>query len=204
MSKLFKYSPADGALYARTFALFYNIPDNQRLFYYEAGKNCTNFISQCVWASYGGWLPGFSDKAVDENRQRIVKDVRQVKGVWYGSENWIGSGRWCRVGEFYEFVTDKTKKVGPMATKIAEGTFNQVLPSQIKKGDVIQLIVETYIPGTYGHGLYVTNEGERWEDITICSNSDDRLDVPMSWFADYPEIYSKMRVLRFSDAYFSL
>lgn len=26
--------------------------------FYVADKDCTNFVSQCVWAGYGGWVNG--------------------------------------------------------------------------------------------------------------------------------------------------
>lgn len=197
MPSEFDYNSKLGKLYAQAFALYSNVPNDQRLFYYANGADCTNFISQCVWAAYGGWIPGFSESVVDLNSKRILDDVRQVKGIWYGSKKNIGSNRWCRVEEFFNFVTDLKKPLGPMAKKVAEGDWETVPPSVIKEGDIVQLVVTSYAPDRYGHGLYVTKSGASWDDILICCHTDDRLDEPMGWFAQFPDEYKKMRILRF-------
>lgn len=196
------YNPKLGALYAETFALYENLPLEQRLFYYAPGEDCTNFISQCVWAAYGGWIPGFSESIVAENKKRILADVKQVKGVWYGSKSNIGSNRWCRVEEFFRFITDENKPRGPMAKQIAQGVWDEVDPNIIAPGDVVQLVVADYAPYRFGHGLYVVRAGESWDDILICCHTDDRLNEPLGWFAQFPDVYTKLRVLRFSPAVF--
>lgn len=199
----FDYNPTLGKMYAQTFALNYNVPPDQRLFYYADGQDCTNFISQCVWAAYGGWIPGFTEDIVRKNAERILNDVRQVRGIWYGSKSNIGSNRWCRVEEFYSYVTDTGKRLGPMAQQIAEGDWLSVDPGIINEGDVIQLVVTTYIPDRYGHGLYVTKSGPTWDDVLICCHTDDKLDEPLGWFAQFPDEYKKLRVLRFTAGRFS-
>jgi hypothetical protein len=72
----------------------------------------------------------------------------------------------------------------------------------VRAGDVIQMIVASYTPYRYGHGLYVTSVGDRWEDVKICCHSIDRLDVPMSKFVQFPDNYRRLRVLRFESAWF--
>jgi hypothetical protein len=203
MAKTYSYNALLGKLYAQAFALYDNVPREQRLFYYAHGENCTNFISQCVWAAYGGWMPGFTENVVAKNAARILSDTRQVKGIWYGSRSNIGSNRWCRVEEFYSYVTDSRKAFGPMAKEITQGDWESVEPSLILEGDVVQLVVTDYIPDRFGHGLYVTRAGSSWDDILICCNTEDRLSEPMGWFSQFPDIYSRMRVLRFSDAVFN-
>jgi hypothetical protein len=198
----YDYNPQSGSLYAQTFALYDFVPTEQRLFYYARGDDCTNFISQCVWAAYGGWTPGFSEAAVANNAARIRADVRQTRGVWYGSKSNIGSNRWCRVEEFFRYVTEGSKSQGPMARQIAFGTWGDVDPSIIAVGDVVQMVVTTYVPDRFGHGLYVIKAGASWDDILICCHSDDRLGESMGWFAQFPDVYAKLRVLRFSAASF--
>lgn len=190
------YLPENGVQYARGFALHEQVPEGDRLFYYSPGDNCTNFISQCVWAAYGGWL-SYAPTAV--NASRIRQDVRMVGGVWYGSYWHIGSVRWCRVEEFYTYVT-AVKARGPVAAQIAAGTFDTVDPSVLRRGDVVQMVVATYVPDRFGHGLYVTEPGTGWDDVRVCCQSYDRLDAPMAEFARYPDIYTRLRVLRFSPA----
>lgn len=187
------YIPMMGVQYARRFALHAWVPETEQLFYYSLEDNCTNYISQCVWAAYGGWLP---EGSTAENAARIRADVQMVTGVWYGSRWHIGSTRWCRVEEFYSYVT-RPKPKGPVAWQVASGTFDTVDPSVLRVGDVVQLVVATYRPDRFGHGLYVTQAGRSWDTVQICCQSYDRLDAPMTAFAQYPNIYTQMRVLRF-------
>lgn len=197
----YRYNPAAGILYAQSYALYDGLPEDLRLFYYSEGDDCTNFISQCVWAAYGGWLPGYTQAAVSENRARILRDVRQVKSIWFGSASHVGSLKWCRVEDFYSYAT-REKEQGPAARKIAEGDFASVDPSALLPGDVVQLVVTTYTPDRYGHGLYVTRAGATWDDVLICCHTYNRLNEPMTQFAQAPQIYPTLRVLRFSPAAF--
>jgi hypothetical protein len=201
MLQTFSFNPRAGALFARSFAPSDHVPQNEQLFYYDPEDDCTNFISQCIWASYGGWVPGFTDDIVKKNAERIIKNIRQVSGVWYGSKSNIGSPKWCRVGEFFEYITAQ-KETGPQARLVAEGTFTRVSPASVRAGDVIQMVVASYTSERYGHSLYVTKEGAQWEDVTICCHSFDRLDAPMSVFSQFSDNYKKLRVLHFESAQF--
>lgn len=201
MAGVFLYNPDAGALYARNFALYDSIPPEMRLFYYDMQDDCTNFISQCIWAAYGGWFPDLSPKSTDVNASRIKRDVRQITGVWFGSRNNIGSPEWCRVQELFSYVTAQ-KARGPMASLVAEGDFFTIEPGLIRSGDVIQMVVASYTPDRYGHSLYVTKAGLRWENVLICCHSIDRLNAPMTVFSMMPENYRKLRILRFREAVF--
>ena len=198
---LFSYDAGTGSDYARAFALHRLVPESQQLFFYSPDDDCTNFISQCVWASYGGWVPGFDDTVTAENARRIKQDIRQITGVWYGSRNHIGSPAWCRVVEFYRLVTG-TKSAGPAARLVAEGTFADVPASAVRQGDIIQLVVTAYTPDRFGHGVYVTCAAPDWDNVLICCHSYDRLDSPMGEFAAQPAAYPRLRVLRFTPAFF--
>ena len=198
----YPYDSGAGVRYARSFALMDTVPENERLFFYDPNDDCTNFISQCVWSAYGGWVPGSGGASVSVNALRIRRDVRQVPGVWFGSHAHIGSTRWCRVEEFYRFVTAR-KPDGPAAVRIADGDFRSVDPLQIRTGDVIQLVVNSYTPDRFGHGLYVTQAGSGWAGVLICCHTYNRLDSPMSEFASQPAVYPRLRVLRFGPGAFS-
>jgi hypothetical protein len=202
MPQIFSYNVNQGSMYAQTYALYTLVPEEEKLFFYGDSDDCTNFISQCVWASYGGWLAGTDEQTVDDNAKRIKSDIRQVKDIWFGSASNMGANKWCRVEEFYRYVTDKSKWVGPTAELITEGSFWSIDPRIIKKGDVIQMVVTTYTPDRYGHGLYVTQAGSTWADVLICCHSYDRLNEPMMWFAEHPKVYEKMRIIRFNPSRF--
>lgn len=198
----FSYDPVKGSRYALHYADFDSVPTNERLFYYSNDSDCTNFISQCVWASYGGWLEGFDQATIEENARRIRSDIRQVTGFWFGSKYNVGSTRWCRVLEFHDFVTNQNKQRGPYAASygdIEPASFN---PGDIRQGDILQFTVSDYSPWAYRHGVYVVKEGNTFDDILICCHSYDRKGTPLSEFTSHPKVYTKMRRLRFREGVF--
>ena len=198
----YPYNKNIGVSYARGYAKYFEVPEELRLFYYDSnGVDCTNFCSQCVWASYGGWIPGFNEKSAAENKERIKKTIRMAPFIWYGSMFFSGSNKWCRVVELYDYAISP-KTFGPKAVKIYEGGWQELNPSIIFEGDVIQLVVASYTPYRYGHCLYVTQKGNSLDNILICCHSYDRKDSPLSEFSDDPLQYTKLRVLRFKEASF--
>jgi hypothetical protein len=127
------YDARRGIQYARSYANYFNVPEEQRLFFYDRnGSDCTNFCSQCVWAAYGGWLPGLDKNTVAYNRERIKMTARMTPYIWYGSPYSSGSNKWCRVVELYDYAVSG-KSFGPNAFKIFEGTFESLNPG-IKRG----------------------------------------------------------------------
>ena len=196
------YDAEKGVTYARIYADYFSLSDDKRLFFYDQnGNDCTNFCSQCVWAAYGGWIPGIDYDTVNENRERIKKQIRMIPSIWYGSQFFSGSNKWCRVVEFHDYSV-AAKDLGPSAYKVYEGDWQSFDPSVVMEGDIIQLIVNTYTPYRYGHSLYVTEKGASNQDIKICCHSYDRSDAPLSEFSDFPEIYTKLRIIRYRTAEF--
>ena len=196
------YDAKKGIEYARFYAEYSKLSDDKKLFLYDSnGNDCTNFCSQCVWASYGGWIPGVDEDTVYENREQIKKLIRMIPSIWYGSLFFSGSNKWCRVVEFYDYSI-AAKRTGPSAYKIYEGDWQNFDPTGIREGDVIQLIVKTYSPYRYGHCLYVTQAGGTNNDIKICCHSYDRLDAPLNEFSDFQDMYTKLQVIRFKSAQF--
>ena len=121
--------------------------------------------------------------------------------VWYGSQHFSGSNKWCRVVEFYDYAL-APKTYGPMALQIYEGNWQNIKLPLIHEGDIIQLVVASYASYRYGHCLYVTKKGHSFNEVKICCHSYDRLDAPLSEFSDYPEQYTKLRIMRFKTASF--
>ncbi|MCX7772221.1 MAG: amidase domain-containing protein [Clostridia bacterium] len=194
------YMSTRGVEYARAYADYFSVPENKRLFYYDtAGVDCTNFISQCVWAAYGGWMPGMDGKTIARNKERMNAHLGMVPFVWYGSSYYVGSNKWCRVMEFYAFSISP-KGSGPMAAPLFEGTWETLDPSILKEGDVLQLVVKSYVPTRFGHSLYITQAGNTLSEVLVCCHSYDRLDGPLTEFSSFPAEYTRLRVLRFTEA----
>lgn len=199
---LYQYEPEKGIPYARMYALYADVPAEKRLFFYARDElDCANFASQCIWASYGGWIEGDSPAIIEQNRKRIADYVRQVPDVWNGSATFPGTPRWSRVEALFAYLVSN-QSTGPRGIKTAEGTWNTVAPGMIQTGNIIQLVVTGYADYRYGHNLYVTQQGPTFDDILICCHSYDRLDAPLSSFSEHPDMYPKLRVIRLKDASF--
>ena len=89
-------------------------------------KDCTNFVSQCVWAGYGGTsgyalpsTPSQNYYAIVALRNRVQNDYRMVPGSWYGRywrESYVvPPANWCGVTDFWDYAVGNTGN-GPVAT----------------------------------------------------------------------------------------
>ena len=135
------------------------------------GGNCTNFVSQCL-------LAGSS-----------VMDFTPTFGWYYRSIS-DRAPSWSGVEQLYDFLTGS----GDFQGMEAEGPFASVATSrrEVEAGDVIQLANST---GDFYHTLIIS--GFEGNDITVCAQSDDALDRPLSTYN-----YASLRVLHILGVYF--
>lgn len=138
------YSGARGAAYANKYAA------NKNTYFYDAGSDCTNFVSQCIWAGYGGWNATMSASTMQSN---ISSKVRMVQGIWFAGSGG-GASAWENVNALWNFAVGNSGK-GPKATGYNNGGYyTEVLPIDIGAGDVLQKSNE----GTdYFHSMYVVS-----------------------------------------------
>jgi hypothetical protein len=170
----FTYNRMLGRNYAQRFAeesdlnnrFFYTVPD-------ESGGDCTNFVSQCVWAAYGGYVEG-NDTLSKSN---ISNKVRMVNGTyttgWFGGRvGGGGSGKWESVTNFWSYATS-SKTYGPKGTGVNNNNpYYSLSPSAIKYGDVLQFGELT----DYHHSTFVTytpTSPQYYSDILISYHSYD-------------------------------
>jgi len=131
----------------------------------RTAPDCTNFISQCVWAGYGGTsgytlpaTPSVSNSAITALRNRVANDYRMTSS-WYG-RNYYSSNlndppaKWCGVVEFYSYVTG-SDTYGPKATGYNNGNIYTSLGSTtIAQGNIVQFYSNEL--GRYSHSAIVT------------------------------------------------
>ena len=121
------------------------------------GGNCTNFVSQCLYAGCG------------------VMNETPTYGWYYRSPE-DRAPAWSGVNELYDFLigipefADANGGVGPFATDAAASR-------KIESGDVVQLSNED---GRFYHTLIIS--GFTDNDILVCAHSDDALDRPLSTY----------------------
>ncbi len=134
------------------------------------GGNCTNFVSQCIFAGCG------------------IMNFTKTFGWYYLSPD-DRAPAWTGVNELYDFLTGAPDfiaangGIGPFATDAA-------VSRMIELGDVVQLSNED---GIFYHTLLICGFTEN--DILVCAHSDDALDRPLSTYN-----FSGMRILHIEGA----
>lgn len=136
----------------------------------EIGGNCTNFVSQCIFAG------------------APIMNYTKTFGWYYIDQN-NRAPAWSGVDELYSFLTGAPDFIannggyGPYATDARSA-------SRIDLGDIIQLARED---GSFYHSLIIS--GFTDNDILICAHSDDALDRPLSSYN-----YASVRVIHIEKA----
>jgi hypothetical protein len=168
-NKKYTYQPTCAVEYA---AKYYDVEDTHNgifgLAKNEAGMvvDCTNFVSQCVWAGY----IGFKSTDIATAKNYISKTIGMVPSKWYWKDDKSFTSTWAGVKLFFGYmVTPKT--VGPNATTDfsdydTKHEYTTIAASSIHVGDVIQL----WYDGTgYGHSIFIT---DKRNNTSNCKYSD--------------------------------
>lgn len=192
---LFSYNGANGAKYAE---IYYDSPNPN--FYYAYDADCTNFVSQCVWAAYGGWKPGDDDETM---RLAIWEGKRMTEqggyiGYWYANDG--GGGEWWEsVNDFWDYTTSPHEE-GPVADGYNnEGKYSNIAARSIQVGDVLQF--RNGNVGPYHHSVYVVAAGRNYNSVVVCQHSVEAkrpLTVLINGFGGFT---CYMRLMRFKPAY---
>ena len=135
-----------------------------------SGGNCTNFVSQCIFAGCGvmNYTPTFG---------------------WYYISPEDRAPAWTGVDELYDFLTgapdflSANGGVGPFGT-------NAATARRIELGDIVQL---ANAEGEYYHSLIICGFSDN--DVLVCAQSDDALDRPLSTYN-----YASLRVIHIEGA----
>jgi hypothetical protein len=155
----YNYSPSAAVAYARKYALG-KAPN-----FYKVSVDCTNFVSQCVWAGYGGTPTA----ANVENRVRMTD-------VWYAGSGG-GSYNWENVIMFFNYMVS-SKTLGPQGycSDSNPRKIDRISAASVKVGDVIQLWSST--EQKFCHSMIVSeNSNNDWRMIKVCYHTTDFLDV---------------------------
>lgn len=173
-------------------------------YFYTAREDCTNFVSQCIWAAYGGYVSGDDSKT----RSNISKKVRMVDGSpatgWFGGPGG-GSESWESVEHLWDFATNTSKTYGPKATgSNNNAVYSNISPRAVTVGDVLQFYYPT--EKEYTHSVYVTykpSSNVKWNNILVCQHSSDVKNRPV---IDLINLFGgsrcKMRRMKFLSASF--
>lgn len=170
--------------------------------FYTASLDCTNFVSQCIWAAYGGWSDGDTAATMSANiaaRKRMQSSASLDN--WFGHADGIGNP-WGSVVNLWNFATG-SPTTGPKATGYNNnGVWSNIACTGIVTGQVLQF--RSGSSGTYGHSVYVSGgTNDSYANIRISqhtANAQRMLDeVIRAWGSD--SCY--MRQLVFTTANFN-
>lgn len=143
------YSRSDAVRYAHTWAL----ARNPQYYNYDAiGGDCTNFVSQCLYAGSGimNYTPTFGWYYIDANSK---------------SPSWTG------VAYLYQFLTRTARSVGPAA--------QEVVLEALEPGDVVQL---TFDGKNWQHTPLVISaeHAQSPDEVLVAAHSYDAYARPLS------------------------
>jgi hypothetical protein len=167
------YNRAAAVDYARNWTQGFSSPQNNNNPVWgprRIGLDCTNFISQALYA--GGW--------------QMVAGPKQDNRVWWAEP--LGGDRsytWGGAGPFYNFLRDSGRAYWVNS------------PSQLMIGDVVQL---TYLQGAVDHTMIVTKAVPPFSgnDIYLTYHSIDQRDISFNAMQahagrDYTPIFWKLK-----------
>ncbi len=205
LGSTFSYHPVNGVHYAREYADYKRVSEDRRLFYFAPnGSDCANFVSQCVWAAYGGYVQG----NIELTKKNIANKVRMVK-TGNPSTSWYGTGvdgggtpYWENVNQFYKYAT-MAKGVGPNGNGYGECIQSEFNFAEVTEGDVLQFWKESQ--NKWYHSTYVSSVGEmgQVERIYVCQHTINIIDRPLIDLLIWNTNEGKLRGIHFTDGAFS-
>ena len=171
--------------YAKMFALS---PHNQAFHYFNENNNTNwaNFVSQCVWAGFGGNSAAFGRDVYPMHRS--FNGTYDYTG-WNYTNSSVFSGAWVRVDAMRNYSILQNASSGapdpnglvPTGNRWKGATYtcrvNQ-MPS-IDYAGVVLIHGGSTPNGAYSHAVFAI-QGSNGSDIRICANSSDHLDTPLS------------------------
>ncbi|MEO8689935.1 MAG: amidase domain-containing protein [Solirubrobacteraceae bacterium] len=158
-----RYSRAAAAAYARTWAMSDN-PVYGRI----EPNDCTNFVSQALFA--GGW--GMVGGSCDDRKDRNVWWFNPMQCRWVGGRPWTqevkASFSWGGAQNLYWFMQESSR-----GAEVSD-------PMDLEIGDVLQMDMGPghYNAGRIGHSMIVTDKNA--SDLLLSYHEDHHLDEPWS------------------------
>jgi hypothetical protein len=148
----YNYSATAAVDYALTFANPVDDSNKVDLIFYKINADCTNFVSQCIWAGY----VGFSAAAVAAAKTKIAKRTGMIYTEWHAGTGG-GTDSWENVDDMFGYMSDTAKDAGPKVTVYNNNKrYTGVEISSINPGDVLQFKNSFGGGSGYDHSVIVT------------------------------------------------
>lgn len=198
------YNASLGIRYARKYAQYYKLSEDQKLFYYASnGSDCANFVSQCVWAAYGGYTGDTLQSKRNISKKKRMVYTGQVDTSWYGTApGGGGTPYWENVNHFYHYATSP-KGIGPKGIGFGGGKQKDFKFNLVKPGNVLQFwpaSKPTWYHSAYVSSTYFTDENYQ---IYVCQHSMDIKDRPLIEILNWNTNEGHVRGIKFDPTSFS-
>lgn len=143
----------------------------------EPNNDCTNYVSQALYAGEGKNPPDTSGMTTAPNRDYTTD--------WYYVWNNSGSLPWIRVGRQFTFITGNTNKIGPNGTSTASFCNTNV-------GDVVQLY--NPVDGWFHEGIItmIVNPCGGLQFYYVNAHTINRYHYPLAYWAQYTMRFIKI------------
>lgn len=198
----YNYNKPNGVAYAKKYA------ETKNTSFYDAdrtGGDCTNFVSQCIWAAYGGWKPGDSTTTMTNNINNRVRMMPSTTlSNWFGHKNGGGTP-WENVEGLWNFVTSNSG-IGPRANgSNNNAVYKNLVAFSIAQGDVLQF--KRSGDSRYGPSVYVISSNPQSSDgyhnIIVAQHSPNTTRALADVISGWGGINCYMRRLTFTSAQFN-
>lgn len=211
------YNSYEAAKYARHFGDI-----KQNYIFKRMTPDCTNFVSQAIWAGYGGTSGLSYATQIPQLRARVANDYRMINlsgdskdwwGANYYSSNSHAAGNFMRVVELWNFCTS-SHTYGPKAYGYNNNKYYWQLSGTMWYGRVLQFYSTTY--NRYRHSVMVVHPSNisynnaNLDNIRVAQHSGDHDYRPLDeCIADNGGLgwgnsnVAKMRMLRFISTKFN-
>lgn len=172
----YTYNVSSAVAYAKDYAL----DKSGKFFIYYSNNDCTNFVSQCLWAGYIGYTSG------SNLTSKVTAGTGMLNPEWYATSSGAADN-WANVDYLWSYIT-KSKIAGPIATGYNNytgsnsGLVTGVVASDIKVGDILQFRQGTTTPNDYTHSVFVYEKDANatsYSQIRICSHSSHRFNYSL-------------------------
>lgn len=191
----YSYNSSDGVEYASVFAE----ADDSDWIFYDAGLDCTNFVSQCVWASYAGFDKNNIAQAVTNiNNDKCM--VTSYPSGWHASgPGGGGYPNWESVTNFYDYCVS-SKTYGPNGTGWGGYSVTSLSPYAPSVGNVLQWSYSSS-SSSYSHSTYVTYNSYNGSTngVYVSYHTSDNYNRPLTYLIN---AYDYVRGISFSSANF--
>lgn len=154
----YSYNTSAGVNYALNHA-----ESRNTYFYYVPQNDCTNFVSQCLWAAYGGYNSGISSRV-------------RMSDNWYAGSGG-GSPAWESVNGLWNQVVTNYPGSGPNGTGYNNNApYYDFAPGRIYLGEILQFR-NIDSSNEYTHSVYVTSSGNTnnnyYNEILVSQHTDN-------------------------------